>query len=75
VRFGLAAVSFTPAVAGATVVTQQQLLQIRGALTEAYAAHFLAAPVFTDPGLPAGTVIKAVHIQELRAAILALEAS
>ena len=75
VRFNLPEVGFTPQVAGVSVITGQHLLQIRTALTEAYIAHGLAAPTFTDPGLPAGTVIRAVHIQELRAAIIALEGS
>jgi hypothetical protein len=74
VRFGLAEVAFDPPVAGVSMITGQRLLQVRTALSEAYTAAGVTAPTFTDPGLPAGTVVKAVHIQELRAAILALEA-
>ena len=75
VRFGLAAINYSTAQVGVTVITAQDLLQIRTALTEAYTLAGRTAPTFTDPGLPAGTSIKAVHVQELRAAIVALEAS
>jgi len=73
VRFLLAEAAFSAKTAGVSVIAAQDLLEIRTALTQAYAAAGMAAPVFTDPGLPAGTVIKAVHIQELRAKIIALE--
>jgi hypothetical protein len=74
VRFGLAEINLHAPVAGVTMITTQQLLQIRTALAEAYAAAGVLAPNFTDPGLPPGTFIKAVHIKELRAAIVTLEA-
>ena len=75
VRFGLANVTYTTPVAGTSLVTGQNLLQIRTALSEVYVASGRTAPAFTDPGLPAGTTIKAVHIAQLRAAIRALEGS
>jgi len=47
---------------GVTSIAGLQILQIRTALSDAYVAHGLAAPTFTDPGLPPGTVIKAVRL-------------
>jgi hypothetical protein len=74
-RFGLPVPTLHAPTPGLSVIGRMPLIQVREALTEAYAAASMPAPVFTDPGLPAGTMIKALHIQELRAAIVALEAS
>ena len=50
------------------------LTDLRTALGQAYIACGQSAPTCTDATLTAGTmVIKAVHIAELRAAVLALE--
>jgi hypothetical protein len=47
--------------------------EMRSALAAAYTAAMKMQPTYTDPGLAAGTVIKAVHITELRDAVEALE--
>jgi len=60
--------------AGSTMVRAQHILELRTALSEAYAAAAVTSPAYTDPGLGAGTMIKSVHITELRAAVVALEA-
>ena len=79
-RFGLGAFGWTdpPPTAGATLIQKQHILQLRDALTEAYnkaARPALPAPTYTDAGLPTGTPPKAIHIQELRDAVIALEGS
>jgi hypothetical protein len=38
-----------------------------------YVARGLSQPVHTDAALTAGAVIKAVHVDELRAAVMAVE--
>src|SRR5207247_899953 len=44
------------------------------ALTQAYQAALLAPPTYTDPAIAAGQVpVRAAHIAELRAAVLALQ--
>jgi len=46
---------------------------MRTALTQAYQAAGRAAPSFSDPSLSVGaTLVRAAHIAELRAAVLAL---
>ena len=59
--------------AGVTRVRRVHLLELRAALAEAYSAAGRAAPRWTDPSPTAGTAIRAVHVTELRAAVLALE--
>jgi hypothetical protein len=50
------------------------IAELRSALNDVYTALRRTGPTFTDPALPPGaTIIKALHIMELRAAILALE--
>jgi hypothetical protein len=72
---GLQAFSFTDPsiVAGVTLVRAVHLLELRTALAQAYAACGETPPTYTDPSLAASSVIRAVHISELRAAIRALE--
>jgi hypothetical protein len=79
VRFGLSLVDWMDPTltAGATVIKRQHILQLRAALTDAYnkaAILSLPAPTYTDPDLPVGTAVKMIHIQELRNAVIALEA-
>lgn len=63
-----------PALAsGSTVIKALHITNLRIALAQAYAAAGLTAPVYTDPGLGAGTGIKALHVQELRSAVVAIE--
>jgi hypothetical protein len=59
--------------AGSTPILAVHVSDMRTALNEAYAAAASPAPMYTDPALPPGTVIRAVHIVELREAVLALE--
>ena len=68
----LSLILFT-AVSPGTPITAAQVTQLRTALAAAYTASGRTAPVYTDPVLTAGMPIKAVHIQQLRAAVLALE--
>ncbi len=48
---------------------------MRTALAQAYTAAGRNVPVYADPGLAAGFGVKAVHITELRNAVIALESS
>lgn len=74
VRFTLGAVSWTdPSLAGVTAKAAH-LTELRTALQQAYVAAGLPAPTFTDATVTAGsTRIRAVHIQELRDAVVDLE--
>ena len=74
-RFGLPAFAWTdPDLAAGTFVKAAHLLDLRAALQGAYLAAGRAAPAFTDATPTAGvTVIKVVHIQELRDAVIDLE--
>jgi hypothetical protein len=65
---GLGATSFTDSVlTGGVLIRTTHLQEVRTALTQARAALGLSAISYTDPTLVAGTtVIKAVHVQELR---------
>jgi len=58
---------------GTSIVRAQHIVDIRTALSQVYAALSLTPPTYTDPALSIGTTIKAVHIEELRAAIIAIE--
>ena len=58
---------------GVSPVRRVHLEELRTALAEVYAAAGRAAPINTDTALPAGTVVRAAHITELRMAIWALE--
>ncbi len=60
-------------VAGVTPVRLVHLLELRTALERAYAAAGRSAPRWSDPTPAAATVIRAVHLTELRAAVVALE--
>jgi hypothetical protein len=74
VRCGIDAFAFTdptltPAV---TVARAVHVLELRTALNGAYTACSAPAPTYTDPMLD-GLPIKAIHVSELREAVLALE--
>jgi hypothetical protein len=73
-RDGLAPVVWTdPTLTpGVTTVRALHIAELRTALTQVYAQEMMTAPVF-DPGLGQGLNVKAVHITELRAAVLAIE--
>ncbi len=74
-RFGLPAFSWTdPSLGAGTVVRAAHVAELRTALQDAYGAAGRGAPGFTEPTLvPQSSVIKAVHIIELREAVFALE--
>jgi hypothetical protein len=77
-RFNLGPYDWTDdALAPGSIIKAADVGDLRTALQQAYAAAGRPAPSFpTDPTIvPASTVIKAAHIQELRTAVLALEAS
>ena len=60
--------------AGVTRVDRVHLIELRAALVEAYRASGWSAPRWTDASLAAvSTPIRAVHLTEPRAAVLALE--
>ena len=62
---------------GASVgVRAVHVTELRTALQQAYTAAGQVAPAFTDPSIvAASTLIRATHIQELRAAVITLEGS
>jgi 6-phosphogluconolactonase len=74
-QYGLGEFPYTDALSVATTpVRRVHVVELRDALAEVYAAAGLSAPVYTDPTLTAGvTAVKLAHIQELRAAVLAIE--
>jgi len=60
--------------ARASILRAVHISDLRTALSQAYVAAGMSAPVFaTDPGLGAGMLIKAAHITEIRAALKAIE--
>jgi len=71
--YGWANVTLTPA--GTVVIQAVHIIEMRTALGEAYAAHGFAQPGYTDSPLASGTVVKAIHITQLRNAVVALEGS
>jgi hypothetical protein len=57
-------------------VRAAHLVELRSALREAYGAAGFTGPAFTEPVVTTGvTFIRAVHIQELRDAVIDLETS
>ena len=73
-RFSLSNFVFTDTNLTGVVVKPVHVLELRTALHEAYVAAMVTPPSYTDATLPAQlTIIKALHIQEVRAAVLVLE--
>jgi hypothetical protein len=72
---GLAAFSFTdPTLNNTILVKAIHIAELRTALSQAYTAAALPPPTFSDPILVNGvTPVKAVHLNELRAAVIAIE--
>lgn len=60
-------------VAGVTQVKLAHITAMRNALNGVYSAMSRPAPAYTDPTLTAGMPIKAAHINQLRAAVIAVE--
>jgi bacillolysin len=60
--------------AGTSQIKAVHITEMRTALSQAYiAAGAGTGPTYTDPGLATGTSVRKVHIDELRAGVLALE--
>jgi len=74
-RYGLSAYSYSDPslVPESTTIRSQHVSELRAALREAYLAAGLAPLVYTDPTIGNGTAIKAAHVTELRAGVLAIE--
>ena len=63
-----------PVLTAGVTVTLRHLVELRGALGMAYGNRGRPAPTWTDAAPSGGTTpIRAVHLMELRAAVLALE--
>lgn len=72
-QFGRSPFAFTDASLTGVAVKTVHIVQLRAALLGAYVAAGQTVPVYTDPTLIAQqTVVRVVHIHELRAAALAL---
>jgi hypothetical protein len=74
-RYGLRAFDWTDATltAGVSPIRAQHIVELRAALNDVYVLAGRAAPDYTDPILGAGVTMKAAHILELRAAVIAIE--
>jgi len=78
-RFGLQTFAWTDVSLVGVPVRAEHLQQLRQALHQAYAAAIdsgvsVSPPVFTDdPAIPGQSIIRARHIEELRAAVVLLE--
>jgi hypothetical protein len=57
------------------IIKAAHVNELRTALTEAYVAAGRGLPAFTDALTPGVTPIRAVHVQELRQAVVSLEGS
>jgi uncharacterized repeat protein (TIGR03803 family) len=57
----------------ATLIRAEHILDVRTALSQVYVAAGLTPPTYTDPALGPNTPIKAIHIIEIRAGIVAIE--
>ena len=75
IAHGLLAFSWTDPTltVGSSLIKAVHITEMRTALGQAYTAAVVTPPTYTDPGLTTGTSVKKVHIQELRAAVTALE--
>jgi hypothetical protein len=73
-HFGLLPFVFTDSDVTGAFIKAAHVQELRDAVQDAYMAAARAAPSFTDPTLtPQQTFIKAVHVNELCAAVLAVE--
>jgi hypothetical protein len=61
-------------ISGAVIIRRTHLVELRTALTAVFAARGLPAPAWSDPTISPGvTIVRAVHITDLRAAVFAAE--
>jgi len=58
---------------GITPINAIHLTELRTALNDAYRAVGRTPPTYTDSTAVAGLIIKAVHLNELRAGVRALQ--
>jgi hypothetical protein len=73
-RQRLAAFVWTDSSLAGTTIKRTHLVELRSAVSAVYTARGVTAPAWTDATItPVATVVRAVHISELRAAVLALE--
>ncbi len=59
--------------AGVTAIQAIHITELREALRQTYLSALMPPPTYTDPSLGIGTTMKAVHVTQLRAAVLAIE--
>jgi YD repeat-containing protein len=76
-RFGLGQFAWSnpTLTSGVTIVRVSDLVEMRQALAGAYVSAIQSMPALTDPqlGAPGTTTIRAIHINELRDAVIQLE--
>jgi hypothetical protein len=73
-RFSLSPFNWTDAPLARVPIRAIHVAELRTAIQEAYLGATRTPPTFTDPTLTPGTsIIRVVHINELRNAVLALE--
>lgn len=73
-RFGLGSFPWTDSTLTGATIRAAHVIELREALRQAYVEARRSVPVYTDPTITPGvTMLKAVHIQELRTAVVALE--
>jgi hypothetical protein len=74
-RFALSAATWTDTSIGlgVTPIRHEHINELRTALAEAYVAAGLSAPVFDDTLIAGVTIVRAVHVSQLRNAVKALE--
>jgi hypothetical protein len=58
---------------GITPINAIHLAELRIALNDAYRAIGRTPPTYTDPIVSAGLIIKAIHLNELRSGVRALQ--
>jgi hypothetical protein len=58
---------------GTTVILALHINDLRTALGQAYTIAGITVPLYSEPSLAAGAVVKAIHVTELRSAILGME--
>jgi hypothetical protein len=58
---------------GTSQIRAMHISELRAALSDAYIAAGRTPPAYTDPTLATGMTAKAVHIAEIRAAVVAIE--
>ena len=58
---------------GITPINAIHLAELRTALNDAYLAVGRTPPTYTDPTAAAGLIIQAIHLNELRAGVRALQ--